>query len=253
MMTPVTGQSIWIIGASSGIGAALARQLHSRGATLILSGRRADALEDLKNSLGGSHHVVAFDVTNSDEIQKAVSAVRQIVPRLDRVIYMAGHYEPLAFKDVSPDLIHQITQTNLVGAMMVVQSILPALLQQGQGQIALCGSVAGYVGLPNAQPYSATKAALINFAESLRTELSSSGIDIRVINPGFVRTPMTAKNNFDMPFMISSEEAASCIADGLESSHFEIHFPRRLTLLMKFLKLLPYGLFFRITEKLNRT
>ena len=251
MKTSFQNQYIWIIGASSGIGAALACELHARGATLILSGRRVDALDNLNAKLGGRHHVVPLDVTDHVKFKETVDLIKQKTPILNRVVYMAGHYEPLAFTDVSPDLIHQTIQTNLVGALMMAHAVLPVLLKQGRGQMAFCGSVAGYVGLPNAQPYSATKAALINFAESLRSELADSDIDIRIINPGFVKTPMTAKNSFQMPFMITSEAAASCIADGLEREYFEIHFPRRLTYLMKALKILPYTIFFRLTKKLS--
>jgi short-subunit dehydrogenase len=132
----------------------------------------------------------------------------------------------------------------LNGAFNAVHAVLPILKSQAHGQFVLCGSVAGYCGLPNGQPYSATKAGVINLAESLRAE--EGHLDIKVINPGFVRTPLTDKNNFKMPMMIEPEEAAKIIVKGLQSKKFEIHFPKRFTFLMKILSVLPDFLYFKI-------
>lgn len=139
---------------------------------------------------------------------------------------------------------------NLLGAFTLIDSVLPILKQQRSGQLALCGSVAGYNGLPGGQPYSATKAAVINLAESLKAE--NPQLDIKVINPGFVKTPLTDKNSFQMPMMVSPEYAAQAIAEGLLKRGFEIHFPKKFTLLMKLLRILPRGLYFFLVSKLAK-
>jgi len=131
----------------------------------------------------------------------------------------------------------------------IIGAILPFFESQGHGQICLCASVAGYIGLPNSQPYASTKAALINLAESLHVEYEPKNIDIKVINPGFVQTPMTDRNQFEMPMMITAQEAATAIAKGITSQGFEVHFPKKFTLIMKLLRLLPYWLSFKITKK----
>jgi len=250
-MKSFQSQSIWIIGASSGIGLALAHELAERGAKLILSARNKQALDELNQSLQGHHLVLPLDATSPEAVHEIIKDLRAQTPMLHRVIYLAGHYEPGAFKDSSIISIKKIIDVNFLGALNVTHAVLPLLLKQGYGQIALCGSVAGYRGLPNSQPYSAMKAALINFAESLHVELESSNIDVRIINPGFVCTPMTDKNNFAMPMMINADDAAIAIADGLEAASFEIHFPKRLTWLMKLLQLLPAKLFFMITRHIQ--
>lgn len=242
---------VWIIGASSGIGAALARELAARGAVIALSARRKDALESLKASLEGEQHkIFALDVGDADCMNRSASAIRAALGRIDRVIFLAAHYTPMQLEALNLPIARQIIETNLLGALHVVQAVLPILKEQAHGQIALCGSVAGYVGLPGGQPYSATKAAIINLAESLRAEMPKA-IDIKLINPGFVRTALTDKNPFTMPMIIPPEQAAIAIADGLLTTRFEVHFPKRFTFCLKLLRLLPYRLALRITAKLT--
>lgn len=248
-MTDFRGETIWIIGASTGMGRALALELAARQAVLILSARDAGKLDALCAELGGGpHHVLPMDVTDGGQVASAFARLSALTPRLDRVIYMAGTYEPMPFAQMRMDAAATIIATNLTGALDVVLRALPLLKQQKSGQIVLCASVAGYRGLPNAQPYGATKAALINLAESLRIETDASGIDVKIINPGFVRTPMTDKNTFRMPMMIEADQAARRIADGLLGRAFEIHFPRRFTFLMKFLQYLPFPLYRRLVR-----
>ena len=240
------GKHIWIIGAGSGIGRALAGELSRRGATLALSSRGTAALESLRHELGDRHVVCPLDVTDLDAVIRAAAAIAAGFPSLDSVIFMAGAYRPMAPDKMDMAVAHGIIDTNFKGALNTVHAVLPVFARQRTGQIALCGSVAGYRGLPNSQPYSATKAAVINFAESLRADRSLSYIDVKLICPGFVRTPMTDKNSFAMPMMIEPEEAARAIANGLQSRSFEIHFPKRMTLIMKLLKIMPSPLYFRL-------
>jgi short-subunit dehydrogenase len=241
-------KTLWIIGASSGIGRALAVELGARGATLVLSSRDNTSLSELETSLPGLTFIVPLDVCDGAAVE---NAYRDISERftLDSVIYMAGTYHPGAIEDMDLRQAKMIVETNFIGALNVVHAVLPAFLARKSGQIALCASVAGYRGLPQAQPYGATKAALINFAESLRAETLSRGIDIKVINPGFVRTPMTAKNSFPMPMMIEANIAAQCIANELKKNTFEIRFPKLFTFLMKVLRVLPSSLYFFFVKK----
>lgn len=240
------GKKIWIIGASSGIGAALAQTLAKAGATLILSARRQGKLEDVLGQLQGSgHKVVALDVSDADAFAHAAKAIGSV----DSVIYLAAIYKPnaTALSDVK-----QALDVNLFGAFACVDAVRDIFKQQGHGQILLCASVAGYRGLPNAQPYCATKAALINYAESLKIELEPEHIDVKIICPGFVKTDLTDKNDFKMPMMISADEAASAISKGLTQKGFEIHFPKRFTFIMKSLRLMPNWLFFTFSRKMRR-
>ncbi|PZP53290.1 MAG: short-chain dehydrogenase [Micavibrio aeruginosavorus] len=242
-------KNIWIIGASSGIGNALAIELDRRGASLVLSARNEKNLEALNKKLSSRHIVLPCDVTNLDTFSQAANAVSAAVGRIDSALFLAGIYQPMKLNALDMAFVQDIVKTNFTGALNFLHSTLPLFLKQGHGQIAICASVAGYRGLPNGQPYSATKAALINLTESLRAEMAPQGLDIRLITPGFVKTSLTAKNNFPMPMIIEAQTAAKALADGLLTSQFEIHFPRRFTWMMKILRLLPSSLYFRIIPK----
>jgi short-subunit dehydrogenase len=239
------GQTVWIVGASSGIGAAMAHQLAQQGARLVLSARRAEALEALQQSLpqeeGSSHAVVALDVGDVTAVKEAVTRIEQEVGQLDSVIFMAAIYQPTGITQMDLHFTDQMLRVNLLGAMAVSQAVLPMLKRSPNGQLALCASVAGYMGLAHGQPYSASKAGMINFAQSLYAEVGDQ-IDVKLINPGFVRTPMTDKNSFDMPFCIEPEAAAEAIVKGLLKKRFEIHFPKVFTFSLKVLSALPYVL-----------
>jgi short-subunit dehydrogenase len=242
-MKPYEGKHIWIIGASTGIGHALAVELAAQGALLTLSARSEDKLKALNEDLGGVHTVIALDVADEKEMVKAAKSL----PYIDSVIFMAAIYDPAPLSQLNIQAAHQMVNINLNGAFNTVYAVLPILQKQGRGQLVLCGSVAGYRGLPNGQPYSATKAAVINLAESLRAEMRD--LDIKVINPGFVRTPLTDKNDFKMPMMIEAEEAAKIIAKELQTKRFEIHFPKRFTFFLKLLRLLPSFLYFKCVSR----
>lgn len=237
-------ETTWIIGAGSGIGHALALELSRRGADLVLSSRDRDKLEALVRDTGRPHVVAPLDIVDAD----AVAAVWRD-RRIDSVIVTAGDYEPMALDALDLARCRAIVETNLLGALNVIHAVLPGMKARRSGRIALCASVAGYRGLPNGQPYSSSKAGLINLAESLRAECRGTGVDIRLISPGFVRTPMTDKNDFRMPMMIEPEAAARSIADGLARRAFEIHFPRPFTDAMKILRILPAWLYFRLVSR----
>ncbi|HMA08025.1 MAG TPA: SDR family NAD(P)-dependent oxidoreductase [Ramlibacter sp.] len=238
-LTDWSGLRVWLVGASSGIGRATASALHGRGATVFVSARNASELDAFAATHPGAV-ALALDVADRDAVGVAATTVLQGGP-LDLLLFCAGHYR--AMRATSFDLAemkrHQ--QVNYVGALHLLDAVLPALLRQGHGHLSLVGSVAGYRGLPRSLAYGPTKAALINLAESLYLDLHERGIGVSVINPGFVATPLTASNPFPMPALITPEEAARAILRGWAGGRFEIHFPRRFTLAMKLLALLPFG------------
>ena len=242
-MDDFRNKTVWIVGASSGIGAALAVELDRRGANLVLTARRGDELAAINRRLGDRHRVMAADVVDAQALAKAVQAIGPI----DSAVYLAAVYTPTMLEDMDIAAARQTVEVNVMGALNFVHAVYGPMRAQKRGQIALCGSVAGYCGLPAGQPYGATKAAVINLAESLRVEAAVHGIDVRVINPGFVRTPLTAKNKFEMPMIMEAEDAAKALADGLLGKRFEIRFPVKFTRLVRLLSRLPYPVFFKIT------
>lgn len=240
------GRRIWIVGASAGIGAALARALAARGAALILSARDAPALTALAADCGGAR-AEPLDLASPGALE-AVAARLAEGPALDAVICTAALYDPGRLADLSAERIAAMVQVNLTGTIAVARAAT-GLVRPG-GQLVLFGSVAGYLGLPGGQPYSATKAAVNNLAESLAVELAPA-LDVRLVSPGFVATRLTAKNRFAMPALITPEAAAEAVLHGLGRRGFEIHFPRRFTLAMKLLRLMPYALSLRLTRRLG--
>jgi short-subunit dehydrogenase len=239
-------ERIWIIGASDGIGESLARKWAQQGATLILSARSMDRLQSLAHSLGPQHVAIGLDVADRASIDRAAAQIAPLCP-LDRIIHLAAQYDPGKVADLDPNNAGQIVTTNLTGSFHIAQ-VAPNLLRP-MGQLAMCGSVAGYMGLPQGQIYSATKAAVINLTETLRVEYTGQ-IDVRLISPGFVDTRLTRKNDFQMPALQTPDQAATAIIAGLNTQRFEIHFPRRLTWALKLLRALPYWAALPLTQRL---
>lgn len=248
-MPSFENETVWIVGASSGIGRALAVALAKRGATLLLSARREDELNALNLELGGGHFVLPFDVSVREEVEEAVQYIKDKKLRPSRAIFMAAIYTPQTIKEMDLEFAERMVNVNVLGCFYFSKQVFELLLEQtelkgetsGVKQIALCGSVAAYSGLPKGQPYSATKAAVKNFAETLYSEAPSL-IDVKLISPGFVRSRITDLNDFDMPYIMEPEVAAQRVLKGLQSSSFEIHFPKRLSLQLKLLALLPSSL-----------
>ncbi len=242
---------IWLIGASYGIGAQLAEDLSDKGAIICLSARSEDALHKVATQCTHKTHVVSCDVTDTESVQQAYNSIIAAHSHVDMVIYNAGAYEPTSSLDFDLQKIFTMIDVNLHGAIRVLHTILPEMKHRNDGVIALVGSVAGYKGLPKAMGYGASKAAVIHLAENLKQDLGEkSGIKVQLINPGFVKTRLTDKNDFDMPMRISVEKASDYIVKGLEKQTYEIHFPKRFTYIMKFLSLLPNRIYFWLSEKL---
>ncbi|MFC0180060.1 SDR family NAD(P)-dependent oxidoreductase [Thorsellia kenyensis] len=252
-MAQMKTKTIWILGASSGIGYELAILLAKQSHQLILSARNEKLLSELHDKLQPTasveHLVVPCDCSDYENLKEAKALISERIKRIDSVIFMAGQYEPLSILDIQKKHIDSIIKTNLNGPMYLTELVLQELLTQKESQLIFCASVAGFVGLPNAQPYSASKAALINFVQSLHAE-HAKDIDIKIINPGFVKTPLTDKNSFKMPFIITAQDAAESIMKSIHKRNvFEIHFPKKFTFIMKLLALLPYRVLHRLVKR----
>lgn len=240
---------VWLIGASTGIGRALAERLYSLGAVVIVSARKVETLRQFTIEHPGSQ-AVALDVTDRAAVRHAYDTIAADGP-LDLVCYCAGHYQSMRATDLNLNEMLRHHEVNTVGALHVLDVITPGMLERRQGHISLVSSVAGFRGLPQSIAYGPTKAALINLAEALYLDLQPHGLGVSVINPGFVSTPLTAKNDFHMPALISPDEAALNIVQGWEKGKFEIHFPKRFTFWMKLLRLLPYRLYFAAVRRIT--
>ncbi|NBV06764.1 MAG: SDR family NAD(P)-dependent oxidoreductase [Proteobacteria bacterium] len=247
-------KSCWIIGASHGIGEALAKNYHVQGYNLILSARNLEKLEQIKSKLNSQNStpvlVSKVDVCDRDSLAKACDEISKNYQKIDLIIFCSALYQPASV--IGFDLVkaREIIEVNLVGVLNLFDVIIPKMVAQKSGQIGIVASVAGYRGLPNSFTYGASKAALINMCEGIYPELKRQNIDISVINPGFVKTRLTDQNTFSMPFIITPEKAAEEISKGLAAKKFEIHFPKKFTFFLKLLRILPYPLFFFITKKI---
>ena len=241
---------VWIIGASTGIGAALADALHSRKAKVAISARSADKLAALVTRFGASRAIaLPLDIRDVATIRAAENELIAAWGGYDLVVFMAGDYTAMRAWELDLKVAQQMIDINWGGFMNGLSVVIPQLMKAGSGGIALVSSVAGYRGLPKSLVYGPTKAALINLAETLYLDLKEKGLDIYLICPGFVKTPMTDKNDFEMPSLITPEEAALEIIKGLEKGEFEIHFPKGFTRMLKFLRHLPYSLYFPAIKK----
>ena len=245
------GRRVWLVGASSGIGLACAKALHAAGAKVIVSAREVGALSEWAETCkkeGLPVALMSLDVTDALQVKYVARQVATGGP-LDFVLYCAGHYRAQRATefDLKDMLRHQ--DVNYNGMLRVLDAVLPMFLQQGCGHISLVSSVAGWRGLPNGLAYGPTKAAMTHLAETLYMDLQDKGIGVSVINPGFVATPLTAQNNFQMPALISPEEAAKAMLAGWSEGLFDIHFPKRFTAWLKLLRLLPYRVYFALVRR----
>jgi short-subunit dehydrogenase len=243
-------QRVWVIGASAGIGAAFASALLQRGARVALSARSKDALLALlpKNSPDRAL-VLPLDVRDVNQIKLAGETLIQTWGGYDLVVYCAGSYVPQRAWDFQLDTVRDLFAINVEGVYACLSIAIPQLLKQGNGGVGIVGSVAGYSGLPKSLVYGPTKAALLNLCESLYLDLAPKGIGVYAINPGFVRTRLTDQNDFAMPALMEVDDAAAAMIRGFERGEFEIHFPKRFSMLVKLLRHLPYRLFFSIAGR----
>ncbi len=244
------GVRVWVVGASTGIGAATAQHLLSLGARVALSARNETALKQLA---AGSDNamILPLDVTNRSQLLAARDQLMAAWQGVDLVLMVAGVYREMRADAIDIDAVEQMLDVNLRAVFHVLDAVLPTMLAQGRGGVGIVSSVAGFGGLPRALGYGPTKAALINLAETLYLDLHAKGLGVYLINPGFVDTPATKQNDFEMPALISPQEAAVQIVQGIERGEFHIHFPRRFTNWLRFAQLLPYRAYFWLIHKVT--
>jgi len=232
------GQRVWVIGASLGIGAELARELIRLGARVALSARSADLLTQI--AAGSQAMVAPLDITDVTAVREAAARIKGEWGEIDLVLIVAGTHSEMRADDFDLAQARKLFAVNVEGVLNCLDPVLPMLLTQGRGGIAIVASVAGYRGLPKALIYGPTKAALINLTESLYLDLQPRGIGVYLVNPGFVDTRLTQKNDFKMPALMSAAEAARATLDGIARGDFEVHYPKRFTNWLRLLRTLPY-------------
>lgn len=244
---PLPWRTVWIVGASSGLGLELAKLLDGRVSAVAVSARSDKKLRALQAE---SRTIAAYplDVTDAEAVGRCAREITVAHGPIDLVVLSAGTWEVVSPPVLDVNDFKKSMEVNYMGVVNVLAQILPSMKNRREGQIAIVASVAGYRGLPKAAAYGPTKAALINLAEALRPELAAEGITLSIVNPGFVDTPMTASNEFPMPFLMPADEAARRLLHGLENKDYEIVFPRRLAWAMKALRLMPNALFFWIVR-----
>jgi NADP-dependent 3-hydroxy acid dehydrogenase YdfG len=223
--------------------------VHAQGAQVTVSARKADALNAFAAEHPGSQALV-LDATDRQAVQAAAA---QLLAQgaLDCVVYCAGHYQAMQAQTLDLNDLLRHVDVNYHGALYLMNAVLPAMLARGAGHFSLVGSVAGYRGLPQSLAYGPTKAALINLAETLYLDLRNTGVGVSLINPGFVETPLTAGNRFEMPALLTPDQAAAAILQGWGRGAFEIHFPKRFTLWLKALRILPNRAYFYLVRRMT--
>ena len=243
-------QRVWVIGASSGIGEACSKALMREGAKVALSSRRTERLNSLAQAGEAEYTLVLpLDVTDQEQLTTAYQRIISTWGGLDLMLFVSGVYTPLRADNFDFDIAQKTIDANLLGPMRAVGLVLPDMLKNQAGHIAIVGSVAGYSGLPKALAYGPSKAGIINFCETLYYDLLPQGVSVHMISPGFVATEATAQNDFEMPALITADEAAKEILEGIQAGKFDIHFPKRFSGFLKFLRILPYPLYFWIIRR----
>lgn len=255
MSTWTTPQRIWLTGATSGIGEAVAKKLIAEGHHVVVSARKQAALDALCEGHPNAYPL-ALDVSDREAVLAAGQQIGEQLGALDLALFNAGTCEYLDAQQFDMDLVERVFTPNLFGTLYGVEAALPLLRaarQEGKpARLAATSSASAYLPLPRAEAYGASKAAVSYFLESLRLDLDQEGIDVSLIHPGFVKTPLTERNDFPMPMQVSADAAAEAIINGLVKGHLDIHFPRRFTYLVKFLGILPPALRRRIGLRMTR-
>ncbi len=246
----VTGRRVWVTGASAGIGRAVTIELVRREARVVASARNAAALDALVRECGDRVLALPLDVTDRQANRRAAEDISRRVGGLDIAFLNAGTCEYVDVASFDSALFERTIRTNFLSMVYGIEAILPLLRKSPSPQLVGMSSTVAYRGLPRAEAYGASKAAIKNLFESLHIDLARDGIRVSVVCPGFVRTPLTDRNNFPMPFRIEADEAACRIVDGIEAGKPEIHFPRRFSLLVKFLILVPDRLYARLCARM---
>ncbi len=245
---------VWITGASSGIGRGVALEFARRGWTVAASARRESELEALAREASGlKGRIIAHpvDVTDAESMERVAAAIETAHGPIALAFFNAGIAPYMTAPNIDVAAVKQAFDVNVFGVVHGLAAIMPRMAARGFGQIGVNASIAGYGGLPRAAAYGATKAAMIHMCEALRFDCENLGLVMQVINPGFVETPLTGKNDFPMPFLVKQDDAARRVVDGFATGGFEITFPRRFAYMVKAINLLPYPLYFAIVSRMT--
>ena len=245
-------KSIWITGASSGIGKALAIKFADKGWQVAASARREDILNKIADS---NKNISSFplDVTDGEKCKEIFEQIKKQYQNIDICFFSTGTWDPNKEKEIDVEQMKKVMNVNFFGTLNCIKAVEKYFREKNSGHISIVSSIAGYRGLPNSTGYGASKAALNNLAESLYFDFGRYNVRVSLVSPGFIKTPMTDQNQFKMPFLKTAEYAANKIYNGLiNGSSFEIDFPKELTLILKFLKILPDSLYFKIIKKLTK-
>ena len=241
-------KKIWITGASSGIGKALAEKFASQGWKVAVSARRKEILDEMSNH----ENIFSFplDVTKQDQINESFSKIIDEFKGIDLCVFSSGTYDPKLEQEINIKQNKFVMETNFFGVLYCIKSVEKYFKDKKDGHISIVSSVAAYRGLPNSSGYGPSKAALTNLTESLYFDFKIHNVRISLVSPGFIKTPLKDKNEFPMPFIKSPEFAADKMFNGLtKSNSFEIHFPKTLTILLKILRVLPYKIYLYLINK----
>ncbi len=242
-------KKIWITGASSGIGRAVAEKFASEGWKVAVSARRKEILDEMAQEKNISSY--PLDVTEKNQIEKVFQKILEEFEDLDICLFSSGTYDPKNEKRIDTDKIKNVIKVNFFGVIDCVKTVEDYFKSKKSGHISIVSSIASYRGLPNSSGYGPSKAALTNFSESIYFDFKKFNVRVSVISPGFIKTPLTDKNDFSMPFLKSPIYAADKIYEGLtKNKSFEIHFPKSLTLILKFLRIIPYRIYLFLVDKL---
>ena len=236
------GKRYWLVGASDGLGAALARQLSRAGVEVVLSARSEDKLAALAEDLPGRASYQVLDVRDDESVKAAADAVGEV----DGVVYLAGAYWPFAATDWNAEQATTMADVNFSGLVRVMGQVVPGMVARDRGHIVITSSLTAFRGLPGSIGYTASKAATLSLAECMHADLRKTGVQVQVVNPGFIRTQLTDKNDFRMPFLMEPEEAARTVFEHMGGDSFKRNFPWTFSLLFRGSKFLPDSLYYRI-------
>jgi len=243
---------IWITGGGTGIGKAVAIMFANHGWNVAISGRRENILQEVENS---NQNIKSFplDVNDKEKCFEVSNKIKKEFGDIDICFFSTGTWDPKKEREIDVEQIEKVFKVNFFGTLNCIKAVEEHFRHKKSGIITIVSSIAGYKGLPNSTGYGPSKAALNNLAESLYFDFGRYGVRVCLVSPGFVKTPMTDKNDFKMPFLKTSEYSAKKIYDGLiNSNKFEIHFPKTLTLILKFFKIIPDGLYFYLVKKMTK-
>ena len=248
----INKKTIWITGGSTGIGKALAIKFASKGWNVAISARRENLLNEISNN-DQNIHGFPLDVTDKQKCKEVFEEIKNKFKNIDICFFSTGTWDPKKEKDIDIDQIENVFKVNFFGTLNSIKAVEEYFKNKKSGTICIVSSIAGYRGLPNSTGYGPSKSALNNLAESLYFDFKRSNVRMCLVSPGLIKTPMTDKNDFKMPFLKTTEYAAEKIYDGLINKNtFEIHFPKALTITLKILSFLPSKIYFGLVGKMTK-